>query len=94
MADENLYRSLVGLFIETAEAHHRATGGPNPQWADWYAHHMIDSFNALTGSEMSEEELRDWLVAADERYNSEPQEKKWPLAYGEWMAEEVEGSDA
>lgn len=89
MAAANLYRSLVGLFIETAEAHHEATGGPNPQWADWYANRMIDSLREVSGTEMTETELRDWLVAADRRFRAEPQEKKWPMAYAEWMAEEL-----
>lgn len=92
MPDSNLYKSLVGLFIETARAHHQATGGVNPQWAEWYAHRMIDSLREITGSGITEVELRDWLIAADVRYNTEPQSQGWPKAYAEWMSDETSGT--
>ena len=79
---------LVGLFVKTARAHHAATGGVNPQWAEWYAKTMLEELNQLVGTSMTEEELTGWLVRADERYRQEEPDRSWPKAYAQWMRAE------
>lgn len=79
---------LIGYLIETARAHHAATGGVNPQWAEWYAARAIDDVNGVISSEMSSEELASWLAEADERYRSEAPDMSWPKAYATWLIEE------
>ena len=85
MTDRDTHHELVVLFITAAEAHHAATGGVNAQWASWYAEHLADDVNRVTGRDLSVEELADWLTAADERYRAAEQDVSWPKAYATWM---------
>lgn len=81
------YHQLVGHFIETAQAHHQATGGVNPQWANWYAERLLEPVNELVSSNMSVDDLVAWLQAADKRYQEEAPEVSWPKAYAGWLLE-------
>ena len=89
MSESNVQQILTDLFIEAAQAHHKATGGANPNWADWYADHLLVALGEATGRPMNKTELRDWLLNADARFSAEPQDKKWPMAYAEWMSDEL-----
>lgn len=80
-----VFNGLVGQFVDTANAHHEATGGTNPNWAEWYAERLLDPVNELLGSEMSLAELTAWLVEADRRYRDEEPDRSWPKAYANWM---------
>lgn len=87
MNDSDVHRELMGVLVHTAQAHHAATGGANPQWATWYAEHSVDDMNRLLGTEMSVAELADWLAAADRRYAGDGPEESWPRAYATWLLE-------
>ncbi len=88
--DTETYRTLVGYFVAAARAHHEATGGVNPQWAEWYAEHLIDDVNDTLDSHMGIDELAEWLVEADRRYRGEDQELSWPKAYASWLLPDPE----
>ncbi len=75
----------MGYLITTADAHHEATGGVNPQWAGWYAEHLIGDVNRVLDADMSVEELAAWLIEADRRYREEDPEMSWPKAYASWL---------
>ena len=79
---------LMGVLVETSRAHHAATGGPSPVWANWYAEHALDEVNRLVGAEMTTADLADWLTAADRRYTEEGPDLSWPRAYATWLLEE------
>lgn len=85
MVDANLHHEVVSLLINAAKAHHDATGGPNPRWAEWYAEHTVDDLNQVLGSEMTFTELAEWLAWADMRYREETPEESWPKAYASWL---------
>lgn len=87
MPKEQTHHDLVGLFIATAQAHHRETGGVNPQWAQWYAEHLVEDLNRVADEEMTVEELTTWLEGADRRYREEEPEQSWPKAYASWLLE-------
>jgi hypothetical protein len=59
MSDAEARSELEGYLVTTAKAHHKATGGVNPQWAEWYAEHLITDVNRTpvlgSGSSPSEE---------------------------------------
>ncbi len=78
---------LVDHLITTAQAHHAATGGLNPQWADWYAERLVDEVNDALNTEVSIDDLAAWLGEADRRYQEESPEMSWPKAYAEWLLE-------
>lgn len=88
MTDRNALEGLVEHLKETARAHHEATGGVNPAWAEWYAEHLIDDVKELSKREMTVQELSVWLADADRRYRAEPPEMSWPRAYATWLLEE------
>ena len=82
------FDEIVGYLVATAKAHHAATGGVNPEWARWYAEHLIEDLNSVFSSEIESDELADWLAEADARYRSEPQTSSWPKAYAAWLIAE------
>ncbi len=85
MAQPDSFDEIVGYLVETAKAHHAATGGVNPKWARWYAERLLDDLNTALDVEMDVDELEAWLVAADRRYREEPQTVSWPKAYAAWL---------
>jgi hypothetical protein len=85
MVDSALHQEVVGVLINTAKAHHAATGGSNSGWAEWYADHALDDLNRVLDSEMTLTELADWLAQADIRYRDENPEESWPKAYASWL---------
>lgn len=76
---------LVDHLVTTARAHHAATGGVNPQWAEWYAEHLVEDVNEVLNAEMSVDDLAAWLSEADRRYQEESPEMSWPKAYASWL---------
>jgi len=89
VTNSDLHHELMGALAGAARAHHAATGGVNPQWADWYAEHLIEDVNRLLGTDKSVDELAGWLSRADERYRSEEPEESWPRAYADWLMEDA-----
>lgn len=88
MTDEVHSRPIVGLLIDTAKAHHEATGGVNPQWARWYAERMVDDLNQELDTSLEVDQLEQWLIAADIRYREEPRDESWPKMYARWLIAE------
>ena len=93
MSDSNLLDAVADRMVTTARAHHEATGGANPQWARWYAEHLIDDLNETLQSDMEIDELERWLTDADRRYREEPQTGSWPKIYAGWLIAERQTTD-
>ncbi len=87
MGESDQFEEIADLLVATAKAHHATTGGANPQWARWYAEHVIDDLNRVLGAELDVETLEGWLTDADRRYRNEPQTRSWPKAYAGWLIE-------
>ncbi len=81
------FHELVGHLIDTARAHHEATGGVNPEWAQWYAERLLEHVRDLVDEEMTVDDLAAWLEDADRRYQEESPEISWPKAYAGWLQE-------
>jgi hypothetical protein len=79
---------LMRILVETAQAHHAATGGTNPRWAEWYAERSVDEVNQVLASDMTVADFGSWLAAADRRYTTETPDLSWPRAYASWLLEE------
>ena len=88
MVGSEHFDEIVGYLVATAKTHHAVTGGVNPEWARWYAEHLIDDLSSVLSSEIEIDELADWLAEADDRYRSDPQTSSWPKAYAAWLIEE------
>lgn len=88
MTEDDALDRLVEHLKAAARAHHQATGGVNPAWAEWYAEHLIDDINQFSKREMTVEALSEWLAEADRRFRAEMPEMSWPRAYATWMLED------
>lgn len=88
MVASDHFDEIVAYLVATARAHHAATGGVNPEWARWYAEHLVDDLNSVLSSDIEVDELADWLAEADHRFRREPQTSSWPKAYATRLIEE------
>jgi NAD(P)H-hydrate epimerase len=86
----NKYDQLGDLLEETGRAHHAATsGGPEHDWAEWYAGYLVGKIDPLVGSTPDEPTIRRWLRNADERYRSKKErEDEWPRAYARFILDD------
>lgn len=88
-------RGLSRLLGGTARAHHEATGGVNPGWADWYAEHLHSDIAEFVGYQPTIETIAGWLARADEIHRAERADEKWPPVYAElilgWVADGDDG---
>ncbi len=89
MADQDKIEALQRLLAETADAHHKATGGPDSNWAGWYADYLHGKIDEQVGFSPDVETLAAWLTAADERHRTkEPEIKYWPTVYARYILED------
>jgi hypothetical protein len=74
--------------VETAKAHHEATGGTNEDWAIWYAEYMFDRLPAILEQPLSMSELIYCLMLLSKKQPVEAPDVKWPTYYAEYMVEQ------
>lgn len=65
MSHNDTRDEVVGFLVTTAREHHATTGGVNPEWARWYAEHLVVDLNEALSADMTVEQLEEWLKAAD-----------------------------
>ena len=93
MAETERHRDLRRLLAAAARAHHEATGGPNAEWAIWYAEYLHADIGPLIGGARSVDVIAEWLVRADEQYTTEGPDGSWPGQYATWFLEWVSVTD-
>lgn len=85
MQDRNeLTSSIAALLEETAKAHQAAfvaTDGADPDWAMWYANHLVDPLSAALKVELSRTAIVCLLVELDEALRTRPELGPWPAHY-------------
>lgn len=88
MPGDDVFDDLVRCLVDTANAHHDATGGSSPGWARWYAERSLDAVNRALRVEMTRDQLEIWLANADRRYKEVDRPRSWPEMYASWLIEE------
>ena len=88
MPDQDRSHELSRLLAATARAHHEATGGINDDWAAWYADHLVGDIDPFVGFSPSAQQVREWLVTADERHRAQAPDDRWPPFYARYILEE------
>jgi hypothetical protein len=78
---------LRHLLVAAGHAHHAVYGGPNVNWARWYAEWMYSQLLPLLPVEPTVDRVQEWLIRADERYTSGTFEQSWPHLYAGWILE-------
>lgn len=91
MPDSNQAHELTLLLVAAGRAHHQAIGGPNPDWPNWYARHLVDNgIAAHVGFEPTVEQVATWLEEADAKHRAEAPDQPWPPYYAELILEMLE----
>lgn len=75
---------LADLLKRTGDAHHIAfeeTGGLDPEWARWYAEHLRPELGDSLGRSLSNDEIADILVAAQDDLDTSGATEPWPEFY-------------
>jgi hypothetical protein len=92
--NEARIEGLRALLADTAHAHHEATGGPNANWAGWYAEHLYGRIDEYVGSSPDMATISDWMIAAEKRHEAEePENKYWPTVYARYIVEDYSALD-
>lgn len=85
--DDPRYDDLRHLLVAAAHGHHAVYGGPNEQWARWYAEWVYGQLLDVLGSNPSVDTVEQWFIDADARYRAEQPEGSWPGHYAAWFLE-------
>lgn len=75
---------LADLFMATGGAHHTAfieTDGVDPEWAEWYANHLVARLREDYGFSGTDGELAAWLRATDDAHQAAGGEVPWSSFY-------------
>jgi hypothetical protein len=89
MAEREKVTALGRLLGATAEAHHTATGGVNPDWARWYGEHLAGQIDEFVGFSPDVELITEWLTWADEKHRTEAPDERWPFYYAALILDRV-----
>ena len=85
-------KDLSDLLHEVAETHHvvwKITDGNDPDWASWYADHLLrlTHFPDLIGKPVVRSELVYLLVKLDKDYMAEQPSERWEDYYAARLSE-------
>jgi hypothetical protein len=82
-----LVSSLADLFHKTSEDHHiafRETDGVDPDWAIWYAGHLIENgIEKMLDAKLLKSDLIYLLVSADKEINALAPGAHWEFWYAD-----------
>ena len=85
-------KDLSELLHEVAETHHvvwKITDGTDPDWASWYADHLLrlTHFPDLIGKPVVRSELVYMLVKLDKDYSAQQPRERWEDYYAQKLIE-------
>jgi hypothetical protein len=86
MSMDQTVQRVSELLHEVAETHHlvwKITDGSDPDWASWYADHLVrlTRFPEYIGKPVVRSELVYMLVKLDKEYAAEQPREKWEDYY-------------
>jgi thioesterase domain-containing protein len=88
MSNSQIKNSIIDSLTETAEAHHKAfsaTEGEDPDWAIWYADHLLDNMRKLLKANFTKSELIYLLVKADKEMGVYAPSAEWQSYYARFF---------
>lgn len=94
MTDPVRTAALSDLLETAAAAHHDVTGGPDHDWAGWYAEFVAGEIEGVLGFEPGTDQLARWLTAAAAKHRVEAADRPWPEYYAEVIMDMVEANRA
>jgi hypothetical protein len=81
---------LSELLTAAGRAHHDATGGPDHDWATWYAEFLQHEIDPWLGIDPSVDNLSSLLRMAADKHRDEADDRPWPGYYAELMLATLE----
>jgi NAD(P)H-hydrate epimerase len=81
---------LQELLLITGQAHHKAfaaTDGVDPDWALWYADHMVERLNVLLDADLTRSDIVYLLVGLSHEQPGLAPGASWPRYYARSLAE-------
>ncbi len=81
---------LQELLLTTGQSHHQAfaaSDGYDPDWALWYADHMVDRINSILDAELNRSDLIHMLVGLRQQQPMVAPGGSWPRFYARALAE-------
>ncbi len=88
MAD--VTQELAELFRETGMSHHEAfaeTDGFDPEWALWYADHLIDRLRPILGADLTKSDVVYLLVGLSREHPMVAPGSPWYVFYARSLAD-------
>ena len=85
---DEVFQSLVNLFIETGRAHHQAfldSDGFDPEWPLWYADYLKGRLATLLEASLTKSELVYLLVSVDREQAAEAPGVNWAKYYARFF---------
>ena len=80
---------LEELLLATGQRHHQAfaaSNGHDPDWALWYADHMVDRLNTVLDAELTRSDLVYLLVGLSHEQPMMAPGGSWPRFYARTLA--------
>ena len=88
MNESQIRENIINNLIETAEAHHKAfsaTEGEDPDWAIWYADHLLENMRNLLKANFTKSELIYLLVKVDKEMRINAPGVEWHSYYARFF---------
>lgn len=88
MFEPERIEKLAELLQQTSDAHQEAfaeSDGANPEWPAWFAERIVEGFNDLLGSDLSESQIVVLLGEADQEHLITAPGREWPGYYAEFF---------
>jgi len=83
---------LAQLLMTTGRAHHEAfiaSDGFDPDWAIWYANHVVDQANSLLGAELSRAEFVYELIGLSREQPAKAPDAPWSEYYASSLVDRL-----
>jgi hypothetical protein len=94
MTDPVRTAALSDLLETAAAAHHEVTGGPDHDWAEWYAEFVAHEIQGVLGFDPGTDQLARWLTTAAAKHGVQAADRPWPAYYAEVIVDMVEANRA
>jgi len=88
MFEPERIKKLAELLEQVSTAHREAfaeTDGANPEWPAWFAGQIVEGFNEILGSELSEGQIAGLLSEAEQEHMMTAPGREWPAYYAEFF---------
>jgi hypothetical protein len=88
MKAESTREEIAALLRRTGQAHHEAfaaVDGEDPEWAAWYAEHLVGPLGAALAATLDRSRLAQDLTTAEAERQARAPVAEWSRYYADWL---------